>query len=71
MDYPFLIRDTRACLYLHTAGATYLSLADPEEIPPMSKIPNCACLKWSEIRPEIEHKTRPLRNLRYKEFMQV
>jgi len=55
-------------LFLHTAGATYLSLAEPEEMPPMSKIPNRACLKWSGFCPETEHKTRPLRNLRYKKI---
>ena len=75
MDYPLLVlvlfleqRDTRGSFALHTARATDLTLAEPEEIPPMCKIPSHARLKWSGILSEIEHKTRPSRNLRYKKI---
>jgi hypothetical protein len=39
-----------------------LTVAEPEEMPPMSKIPTRAHLKWSGIFPEIEHKKRPYEN---------
>ena len=75
MDYPVLVqvlffeqRDKRGSLCLHTACVTYLTVPEPEEMPPMSKIPIHVHLKWSGILPEIEHKTRPLRNLRYKKI---
>jgi len=75
MDYPFLVLvlfhaqwDTRGSLSSRTAYATYLTVPEAEEMPPMSKIPTRVHLKWSGIHPEIEHKTRPLRNLRYKKI---
>ena len=75
MDYtlPVLVlfqeqRDKPGSLCLHTASAIYLTVPEPEEMPPMSKIPIHVHLKWSGILPEIEHKTRPLRNLRYKKI---
>jgi len=42
-----------------------LTVAEPKEMPPMSKIPTRAHLKWSGILSEVEQDTT-LRNLRYK-----